>query len=556
MHIHKMNFARALCSFIFTTFVVTAAVPAAELQNPILAVHIGEGDNPAAKSSALAIGKLDIDVDIVGDTARTTVTAKFLNSSKAILEGDFAFDLPPGSVVTGYALDIDDKMVDGVLVGRRLGTITYELRVRHRVDPGLAEVTRAGAFTTRVYPILQDKGRTVRLEFVTPLSPDHPFTVPLVTQQPVGAVSIHVKSDAPSAPSLQAPEGIDLRWVHSASGFEARASAANRALSGALVLGPVVLERHLLLARHSSGDTFFEINDIAPAANDANVKPARLRIYWDSSLSRRDADLSKEIDLVGRYIAATHPLAVDLIFFAADEPHRRSFESPSAGEITAVLKTTDYQGGTSLKPVLKAGLPDADACLLFSDGNVTVDSDRAERLPCSLFAISSAADANRGLLTALARKSAGDFVDLSIETPDTALAHLLHRAPRVVDVKGSGGNDIDYAVLPASGDHFRIVGRLPSAGDITVSLTRAAQNTRNYVVDRAAARADDALGVLWAARHVDEMSATDRPDLDALLALSRRYSAASTAARRRYRAARARHRSCLGAKDPLNGADM
>ena len=349
MHIHKMNFARALCSFIFTTFVVTAAVPAAELQNPILAVHIGEGDNPAAKSSALAIGKLDIDVDIVGDTARTTVTAKFLNSSKAILEGDFAFDLPPGSVVTGYALDIDDKMVDGVLVGRRLGTITYELRVRHRVDPGLAEVTRAGAFTTRVYPILQDKGRTVRLEFVTPLSPDHPFTVPLVTQQPVGAVSIHVKSDAPSAPSLQAPEGIDLRWVHSASGFEARASAANRALSGALVLGPVVLERHLLLARHSSGDTFFEINDIAPAANDANVKPARLRIYWDSSLSRRDADLSKEIDLVGRYIAATHPLAVDLIFFAADEPHRRSFESPSAGEITAVLKTTDYQGGNFLE---------------------------------------------------------------------------------------------------------------------------------------------------------------------------------------------------------------
>ena len=530
MRIDRTNLALFLRSVLFTAAVLVAASPAAAagLQNPELAVHVGEGDDPAAKSSALAIGKLDIDVEIMGDTARTVVSASFLNSSMAFSKAISSSICPPGSVVTGYALDIDGKMVDGVLVGHRQGTITYESRVRRGIDPGLAEVTRAGAFTTRVYPILQDKGRTVRLEFVTPLEPDRPFTVPLATQQPVGAVSIHIKTDSKDAPHLRAPEGLDLQWTRSGGGFEARASAVNRPLSGALVLGPVANARPLLLARHHSGDTFFEINDVAPSANRSDAHPGRLRIYWDSSLSRRDANLSAEIDLVGRYIAAAHPDNLDIVFFSTDESHLRSFRSPGAAEVMAVLKTTDYQGGTSLKPLFKTGLPDADVCLLFSDGNITVDSRRARRAPCSLYAISSVADADRALLTALAHKTGGDYADLGVQTPEAVLAGLLHRTPRVVDVKSSDGRDVDYAVLPAGGNRFRIIGRLPSSGEIVVNLTRAAQNERRYAVDSADARPGDALGALWAARHVDEMSATDRPDQDDLLALSRRYSVAST----------------------------
>ena len=46
------------------------------------------------------------------------------------LEGDFTLEMPAGSVVTGYALDIGGQMVDGVLVDQRQARIAYEARVR------------------------------------------------------------------------------------------------------------------------------------------------------------------------------------------------------------------------------------------------------------------------------------------------------------------------------------------------------------------------------------------------------------------------------------------
>ncbi|MEI9996709.1 MAG: VIT domain-containing protein [Rhizomicrobium sp.] len=521
----KMFAALFFTAGLFLGGVAAAAAP----QNPELVAHVGEGDDPAAKSAALAIGKLDIDVDIVGDTAHTTVTAQFLNASPRALEGDFVFDMPPGSVVTGYALDINGAMVDGVLVGQRQAKLTFESRERRGIDPGIAEVTRSGAFMTRVFPIFENRGRTVRLEFVTPLEPGKPLVLPLATQQAVGAVSIHVHSDAAHAPALRGPDGIALAWTQSGSGFEAHGAAANLVLAGGLTVGPADAPA-LLLARHGSGAAFFEIDDVAAAASDAPVHPARLRLYWDSSLSRRDADLSKEIDLVGRYIAAAHPEIVDIVFFSSDAPHLRSFRAPSPEAIAAVLKTTDYQGGTSLKPLLKADWPAADACLLFSDGNVTVDAYRAVRLPCVLSTLSSAADANRALLTALAHKSGGDYIDLGVQSPDEALGRLMHRAARAVEVRGTDGQAIDFVLLPAAAGRFRVVGPLPASGGIVVTLTGAAVNTRHYDVPRNDIAEGDTLGALWAARHIDEMNGADRPDRDAMLALSRRYSIASTVA--------------------------
>src|SRR5438105_1996450 len=171
------------------------AIPAvAAPQNPELAAHVGENESGTARSEALAITTLDIGVAIDGDVARTTVTTSFANSSGSPLEGNFVFDLPQGSVVTGYALDVGGKMIDGVLVGRRQARLVYEQRVRRGVDPGLAEVTRSGAFMTRVFPILPGSGRTVRLTFDTPV--EREISIPLRTEKDIGRVRIHVAGGA------------------------------------------------------------------------------------------------------------------------------------------------------------------------------------------------------------------------------------------------------------------------------------------------------------------------------------------------------------------------
>ncbi|WP_044561395.1 VIT domain-containing protein, partial [Azospirillum sp. B4] len=135
----------------------------------------------AQPTHALTIGNLDITVKVIGGVAHTTLLATFANPTTAAVEGDFTLDLPAGSVVTGYALDVNGRMTDGTLVAKRAATLAYQKQVRRGVDPGLAEVTRDNAFRTHVFPIFPNRGRTVRVEFATPIGTDQPYALPLAT---------------------------------------------------------------------------------------------------------------------------------------------------------------------------------------------------------------------------------------------------------------------------------------------------------------------------------------------------------------------------------------
>ena len=397
--------------------------------NPRLSAlfHTRDGTEPQQKS--LKIGRLELEVDLTGGTAQTRATVQFENPEGVPVEGEFELALPAGSVVNGYALDIEGRMVDGVLVGRRKGTMAYEARVRRGVDPGLGEITRTNAFRTRVFPIFPSRGRTIRLSFVTPLLPDQDFTLPLSTAEQIGALSIHVKASGRQAPPrLVAPDGLELRWAPTSTGFEARIQASNVSLSGAIEIEPQAVPEAVSLSRHRSGDVFFEINDDAPALNDRAMRPRRLRVYWDHSLSRRDDNLLLEREVLRRYLDAVSSGIVDLVLFSDHGPELQTFEAPSMPEhIDDVLSKIEYRGATSVEDVLDAPLPTAEACLFFSDGTLSIDPYRIERVRCPIFSISTASDADRGFLSVLAKRSAGVYFDMTSIGVDEVIGRLTGR---------------------------------------------------------------------------------------------------------------------------------
>ena len=67
-----------------------------------------------------------------------------------------------------------------------------------------------------------------------------------------------------------------------------------------------------------------------------------------------------------------------------------------------------------------------------------------------LFTVSSAGDADRGFLAALARKSGGEHLDLKAINADQAMARLISRNLRVTRVTDAGGRDLDFIALPAT----------------------------------------------------------------------------------------------------------
>ena len=91
--------------------------------------------------------------EIIGNLKITTMNLIVANESSRILEGELEFPLDEGESVIGYAIDVNGKLRQGVVVEKDKGRKVFEAVVRQGIDPGLIEKTSGNNFKTRVYPI-------------------------------------------------------------------------------------------------------------------------------------------------------------------------------------------------------------------------------------------------------------------------------------------------------------------------------------------------------------------------------------------------------------------
>jgi hypothetical protein len=105
---------------------------------------------------------VQIEARIVGHLAETAMTLTFFNPQARVLAGDLYFPLPEGATVSGYALDIEGHLVEGVVVPKERAPQVFETGVRERIDPGLMEWVQGHNFRTRIFPIPARGSRTVR----------------------------------------------------------------------------------------------------------------------------------------------------------------------------------------------------------------------------------------------------------------------------------------------------------------------------------------------------------------------------------------------------------
>lgn len=508
--------------------IATAAPLAAQAPSPGLVARVQGIDSEAAKAK-LAIERLDIRVRIHGTIAETEVTARFANPGRDMLEGDFTLAMPAGSVVTGYALDIEGQMVDGVLVDQRQGRMAYEARVRQRIDPGLGEVGRDNLFRTRVFPIMPGSGRTIRLRFASPLDPRAGYVLPIRDAAAIDNFSLEVEAvGVARRPTVSLPGAPAGRWTAADGGHRFASAGRNVRLGGAIEIAPVDPAGALLTSRHPNGERFFQIADAAPAQRGVAAAPVRsVTVLWDRSLSRADDNLREEIAILRQYLDEVRPQAIDLILFDSSGVERVRVANAQAA--VRRLETVRYRGATSYA-VLAGERLASDACLLFSDGLVTIDRREGFRPDCPLFVLSSAEDADRAWLGVLARSAGGEAYDLTVREAGEVLIRMVRRVPRVIDVRTTGGARVDYRLLDGGEYGWRLVGRLPATGDIIMRLAGlgAEPVERIYTAPAGPPPASAGAGALWAAERVAVEAASDERDREALIALSRRYSVASS----------------------------
>jgi hypothetical protein len=497
-------------------------VPAA---NPALDAYERGIDDPSRQNKALRLANLDIKVDLLGAIADTTLSARFENRSAELLEGRFSFELPEGAVVTGYALDIAGAMIDGVLVEPLKAKREYQQRVRQTIDPGVANVSRANVFSTTVYPVPGNGSRTIRLRFTAPVHPGRGLSFPLSTRAAVGNVTIEMRADAlAAAPMLKLPNDLPANWQAASGGFTLSTRQSGKALAGELRIAAVKPAAPALASRHANGKTFFQIVDSAAGAA-APSTGKRVRIYWDRSLSRRDDLLEEELDLLERFFAQAKPESVDLVVFNSSgaRVHRTAPDG-----VRAMLGGVLYRGATSFAVLERLVAPEADLCLVFSDGVVTIDARRDFTPGCEVFAISSAPDADRGFLGRLAH--GGTVLSLDRQGEEEVLARVTGGGARVMDVRTEQGRKLPFAALEGGTRGWAVVGEAPGNGAVILRIAGLGREVveRRYVIgdDRGARFAG--AGVLWAAERIAALGAEDFAHAE-VVKVSRQFSVASPA---------------------------
>lgn len=507
---------------------------AAQSVEPVLLVKVKDAPEP------LAVTQLKVEALVYGFLAETRLTLTFYNPHNRVLEGDLNFPLPEGAFVSGYALDVNGVMVDGVAVDKEKGRVTFEKEVRKGVDPGLMEWTKGNNFRTRVYPIPAKGTRTVMVRYLSEtvtVGERTTYLLPMKYQAPVKAFSLRVEvAKAAAEPRVVKGRVGSMQFAPWRESFVAEASLENAVLAEDLEIElPRAQTKRVQVQKGSDGNTYFCVSDVPPvpkAAGGAPRHPKRVGIFWDASGSREGSH-ERELGLLKAYFAAhaEAPVTVDLVCFRNEAEGVKTFtvEKGVADALLAALRETVYDGGTrtgALAPFPESRRP--DCYLLFSDGLSNFGKSEPPAFNAPVYALTEDARADHAFLRQLTLKTGGDYFNLKQVSDADAVRGIGSETFGFLRAEVSGGGITEpfpQGVTPVHG-RFLLVGRLstPSA-TVVLCFGAGGRVTRRETVDLSAAEASegDLLMTFWAQRKVAELSVAAKQNARLIAETGKRY---------------------------------
>lgn len=504
--------------------------PAAAQSGPVVADVRRAPPALFVEGTAERVGleRATIEARIVGHLAETRMTLTFGNTSGRRLAGDLYVPLPPEATVSGYALDVAGRLVDGVIVKKDEARRIFEKEVRKGVDPGLVEWTRGNVFKTRVFPIPPNGSRTVRLSWVAPLDAGAggavyrlPLAFPKLSEL---AIRVEVVRGE-AAPIVTGAGPITLKFDER---LVAEAKIVGQAVTQDLAIAvPDVGRRPVQVQRAADGQAYFAIHDpvAAPAGEVQRLQAKRVRVLWDASLSRAGSDRNNELALLAKVIAPGAEVELVVVRHEAEAP--RVFTDLAS--LTAAIEALAWDGGTQLARLAPPpGARPVDMVLVFSDGLSTYGDDAPGALGAPTWTISSSRAASVDTLKKLAADNGGAFVDLARRTP-TEAALVIGRPTWTMRAEVEDGvvNELlPSRPSPAGGDPI-VAGALPGERAVVrVSwgwAGRKPEVVRRYEVKREAASTGEVTRLAFAGLRLTELAAEPERNADALVALGKQH---------------------------------
>ncbi|MFI6596918.1 VIT domain-containing protein [Nonomuraea sp. NPDC050536] len=509
----------------------------------------------------LPLESVDVKADISGLVAGVEVTQGFRNPFDVTLEATYVFPLPDRAAVTGFRMEADDRVIEGVLKERGQARADYDQALREGRRAAIAEEDRPDVFTIRVGNLVPGEKVLVRLTLSQPLPYEDgaaTFRFPLVVAPryipgtpvdgPPAGDGVAPDTDAvPDAsritppvllPGFPNPVALSLRATVDAAGLDLRELASSLHVveeeGNTVSLRPGErLDRDFILRLAFEASTALQLTEegafaltVMPPALETPRPPRDLVLLLDRSGSmsgwkmvaarRAAARIVDTLTAQDRFAVLTFDSEVERAFEglaeASDRNRYRAVEH---------LARVDARGGTELlDPMLQAiallgdgGSARERVLVLVTDGQVGNEDQILERTGGALSAmrvhvVGIDRAVNAGFLGRLAGLGAGRCELVESEDRLDAAMEQIHRrigAPLVTDLslKGLDATDVTHLGSIFPGVPLRVYGRSRGGEAVTVHGLAAGtpweQHVTGTVVD------NPALPALWARARLREL---------------------------------------------------
>lgn len=513
---------------------VAVFVPSMIAAQDLPAIRLAVSDGA---EKPVQVRRVEAKTVVDGVLAETRLTMTFYNPNGRRLAGDLTFPLPDGATVSGYGLDVNGVLVDGVVVEKQKGREVFETEMRRGVDPGLIEKVKGNNFQTRVYPIEANGMRTVMVKYVSSLvetGGESFYVLPLAFDGKVEKFDLRVEV-MKGAVKPEIKEGSFSNFSFSAwkSGFAAETSLEQLALSQVLRIAiPDAGTQRVTAEKNAEGETYFCLSEVVEPPSDLPMvkTPSRVTILWDASGSREKGDRKSELDVLRAAFAAWKAATIDveLIMFR-DVPGKPETVTVTNGDVTALLKAIEaigYDGGTQLGVLPPAGGAVPDVYLMFTDGISNFGKEEAAPFSAPLYIFSGDAGANHAFLGQLALQNGGEYVNVQQTKPEDAVKGIGRPVFMFLGAETTGADDLVPQLQKAARGRFAVAGRLTGA-EAKVALkfgtVGKVMKTVEFVVKASDAGDGDLLRRFWAQKKLEDLEAFPQKNEKSMIALGKKY---------------------------------
>lgn len=514
------------------TTVGARQIPEADTAERFPAVLLPQEDGT---KKMLGMDKLSIDIKVVGTLAVTTLEMRFYNELDRVLEGELNFPLGDGQTVSRFAMDVNGKLREGVVVEKAQGRQVFENIVRQNIDPGLLEMTRGNTFRSRVYPIPARGWKHILVSYEQELlrtSDGLVYTLPMQFPTVIDSFSFHAEVvNEDQQPNLSASEFRAAEFHRFDRSFRADYATTNFIANKQFSLLVPGADETKVFVEEKNGDTYFSLTTLPVSAPPQKRQSGTICLLWDASGSGQYRDIERELAILDGYFRTLGSCTVELVPFSntAEKSSRFTVSGGNWSALRSALEAIRFDGGTQLG-ALDLQRYRCDQFLLCTDGVSNFGEENIGLTSTPVVVLNSAQAAEHGLLRSIAQTTGGCYVNLAELTDEEATTAMTTQPFSFISAEFSDGGVAELYPSISTPVHngFALAGKLLT-NTVTLTLNFGVGNrilsSQTVVIDKARNTVTTGMTPrIWAQKKLAELDMRYEKNKETITALGKEYS--------------------------------